>query len=359
MLLESWSAKYVDSFGNNNFKVTPNFDKIANSGIKFTNFYANGQRSIIGVTAIFSGINLFPQMQYLGNGLELSSISYLGDIVKKHGYSTISMQSSKRGSFRLDSISKLAGFDSYYGAEDMSQVGNENGDRKPRFGTWDGNMYNLLFEKILKTKKPFLSFAFTSTTHVPFISPGKKWEYYSHNNKNIFGFLNTLKYADDKLGKFIQRCKKEPWFDNTIFIFLADHTVGFGNDSKLLKNLKIKMKNRDLEGMRIPLVIYAPKIFKPKVINKVGSQVDIIPTIIDILNIDSTFTTISNSLLGNNAGFALFSRGQTIGYVDNSGYTIHTLKNKLDQTGNFDQEKKIKSIYQTINSLLIKNEWYK
>ena len=296
VLLESWSAKYVDSFGNNNFKVTPNFDKLASQGLLFSNFYANGQRSIEGITALFTGLTVLKGMHYLGAGLELSNLSYIANIAKDNGYSSISMQSSDRGSYRVDALSNIAGFEHYYGAEDMPLIGDENKSVKPKFGTWDGNMYQLLSQKLSIQKEPFLSFCFTATTHSPFISPGKKWEPYPHNNTNLYGFLNTLSYADNKLGEFMQRSQKEPWFDNTIFIFMADHTIGFGDDSKLFKDTDVKVANRPLEGMRIPLLIYAPKFFKHQVIETIGSQADIIPTLMDILDWKGSFSTLSHSL---------------------------------------------------------------
>jgi phosphoglycerol transferase MdoB-like AlkP superfamily enzyme len=358
ILLESWSSKYIDSFGHNNFKVTPNFDKLAKQSILFTNFYANGQRSIEGITALLTGVPVLKGFNYLGSGLELSNLSYLGTILKDNSYSTIAMQSSKRGSFRVNNITKLAGFDKYFGAEDMPLIGEEDKDKKPRFGTWDGNMYNLLNKELDNMKEPFLSFSFTSTTHTPFISPGKKWEHYKHNNKNIFGFLNTLKYADDKLGLFINNAKKKPWFDNTIFIFMADHTIGFGDDSGLFQDTNIKVQNRELENMRIPLLIYAPKIFKPSINNTVGSQVDIIPTLVDILGLKGSFSTLSNSLLHpTNNQFAIFNSGQTIGIVNKSGYLKHTLDKKLEQTGNNTLEEKLLSSYQIMQKLLNENKW--
>ncbi len=359
ILLESWSSKYVDSFGKNNLKVTPNLDNLAKNGLMFTNFYANGQRSIEGITALLTGIPVLKNFNFLGSGLELSNLSYLGTLAKENNYSTIAMQSSKRGSFRVDSISKMAGFDSYFGAEDMPSVGDEDKNSKPRFGTWDGNMYDLLYKKLSTQKEPFLSFAFTSTTHTPFYSPGKKWEVYPHNNKNLFGYLNTLKYADDKLGLFMKKAKKEPWFDNTIFIFMADHTIGFGDDSSMFEGTNISIKNRELEEMRIPLVIYAPKIFKPKVIKTIGSQADILPTLVDILNWKGHFTTLSNSILTpSSKPFALFNSGQTISMVNKSGYIKHTLKKRLELTGDSTMEKELLSIYQTGSKLLQNNKWY-
>jgi phosphoglycerol transferase MdoB-like AlkP superfamily enzyme len=360
ILLESWASKFVDSFGHNNLNVTPNFDKIAAKGITFPNFYANGQRSIEGITALFTGIPALKNFNYIGSGLELSNLSYIGDIAKENNYSTISMQSSKRGSFRIDSISKIAGFDSYYGAEDIPWVGDEDKNKKPAFGTWDGNMYAFLLKKLSVQKEPFLSFAFTSTTHTPFRSPGKKWEVYKHNDKNIFGYLNTLKYADDKLGEFIKNAKKQKWFDNTIFIFMADHTVNFANENSSLAKVGKKIKKRELEEMKIPLVIYAPKIFKPSINYTVGSQADIIPTLIDILNWKSSFTTISNSLFANNKNpFAIFKFGNIVGFVEKDGYIKHTLKKRLEMRGDKSLEEKLLSLYQVTAKLLKENRLYK
>jgi len=358
VLLESWSAKYVDSFGNNNFQVTPNFDKLASQGLLFSNFYANGQRSIEGITALFTGIPVLKGFNYLGSGLELSNLSYLGNLAKENGYSTISMQSSQRGSYRVDSISKFAGFDAYYGAEDMPLVGDEDKDKKPKYGTWDGNMYHLLSQKLSTQKEPFLSFSFTSTTHAPFISPGKKWEMYEHDTTNLFGYLNTLKYADEQLGLFIEKAKKEPWFDNTIFIMMADHTIGFGDDSSLFKNTNINIKNRTLEEMRIPLLIYGPKFFSHEVIDTIGSQADIIPTLMDILEWKGNFSTLSHSLFSSqNKQFVLFNAGETIGMIDKSGYVKHTLEKRLELTGDVTLEKKLLSVYQISSKYLQKNKW--
>ncbi|HIP47331.1 MAG TPA: LTA synthase family protein [Campylobacterales bacterium] len=357
LFLESWSAKYVDSFGKNNLQVTPYFDKLASEGLVFPNFYANGQRSIEGITAIFTGIPALKGFNYLGSGLELSNLSYLGNLAKENGYSTISMQSSQRGSFRIDAISKIAGFDAYYGAEDMPLVGNEDKDATPKFGTWDGNMYHLLSQKLSTQKEPFLSFSFTSTTHSPFVSPGKKWEQYEHDTTNIFGYLNTLKYADDKLGLFMENAKKEPWFDNTIFIMMADHTIGFGDDSKLFKDTNIHIKNRVLEEMRIPLLIYAPKIFEHQVIETIGSQADILPTLIDILDWEGGFATLSHSLFSpKDEQFVLFNTGETIGMINESGYVKHTLEKRLELSGEEALEKKLLSLYQVSSKLLRENK---
>ncbi len=359
VLLESWSSKYIDSFSNNNLGVTKNFDKIANNGLKFTNFFANGQRSIEGITALFTGIPILPGFNYLGKGLELSNFSYLGNSAKNAGYSTMAMQSSKRNSFRIDSIAKLAGFDKFYGKEDIPDLGLERKDAKPRFGTWDNNMLSFYLKKINTLEEPFLSFAFTSTTHIPFVSPGKKWEKYKHDENNILGFLNTLNYADEALGNFMEKAKRQKWFDNTIFIFMADHTVGFGRNKELLENTNIKIKNdRALENMRIPLVFYAPKIFtQAKSIGKLSSQADILPTLSDYLGWKTPIATASNSIFSTSSNpFVLFTNGNILGFVSNEGFIKHNLKNTLENNLGNEGMKKILSFYQILSNGIRNNK---
>jgi len=369
IMLESWSNKYIDSFSNSRFKVTKNFDKLAQNGIKFSNFFANGQRSIEGITALFTGIPVLSGFNYLGDGLELSKLSYLGSIAKDNGYSTLSMQSSKRGSYRVDTISNLAGFDSYYGAQDIPSLYLETSGKKPKFGVWDNDMLSFYHQKINSLKEPFLSFAFTSSTHAPFISPGKKWEKYKHNENSIYGYLNTLNYADEALGNFMKKAKSSSWFDNTIFIFLADHTIGFGSDESLLKNSNISIKNRVLENMRIPLLIYAPKIFKPQTISRLTSQVDILPTLSSYLNWNSTISTIGNSIFSTSSKeFILFSYGNIVGFINKYGYIKHTLQKELENSmiynGSYNKKdlnstKELLSIYQILSNSLRNNKLLK
>lgn len=313
IMLESWSAKYIDAFTHNGFKVTPHFDALAASGLKFLNFYANGQRSLAGITAVFTGILPPYGFQSYGEGLELGGLSYLASMAEQNGYDTISMQSSNRGSFRVDKLSELAGFAHYYGAEDIPHVGNEQGH--PHFGAWDGDMLKFLLSKLNSAEEPFLSFAFTSTTHTPYRIPDEKYRIYPHDPNGRGGFLNTMKYVDDEIGNFITQAKKQPWFEHTVFFFMADHCMG--ND---LRGEQSKFDTNDTEVLpqnHIPLIVYAPHIFKPATMYTAGSQADMLPTIADLLHWQQPFATISTSLFDTSAAhFAYLSAGDISSLTD-------------------------------------------
>lgn len=335
IMIESFSAKYLDALANNNFKVTPTLDKLAQDGQLYTNFYANGQRSQEGITTIYTGLTQPVGFENLGEGLELYNPSYLGDIAHKNGYSTLAMQSSNRGSFRVDELSALAGFSEYYGAEDIIKTGEELG--LPSYGAWDGNGFRFLLSKLKTIKEPFVSFFFTASTHSPFYSPGKEWEKYPHDIKSENGYLNTLNYVDSQIKEFMEASKKEPWFDKTIFIFTADHS----NQTKLNALKEIKTSNVYLDELHIPLIIYAPKIIKPKKSHMVSSHNDIIPTIIDILGWKTPFTTIGNSLFDNSVKdrFAFVKMGAIVGIYDGNGSVFYNFNTLISKKGNISKER--------------------
>ncbi len=359
ILLESWSSRYIDSFnGNIGLGATPNFDKLASQGLKFTKCYANGQRSIEGITSLMTGHTIPIGVNSLGSGLELSNLTYLGKIAKNHQYRTISMQSSKRSSYRVGSISTLAGFDEYYGAEDFPTNQEEQTHTPPSFGTWDGNMFRFLHQKLNQTQEPFMTFSFTASTHIQYVSPGEKWEKFQpHHEMTFNGFLNTLYYSDDMLGEFMAEAEKESWFDNTIFILTADHAEIFKTGTEInMKNIDLPQKGK-LVRFEIPLVIYAPKLLKPAVIDEVVSQADILPSIIDFNNWRDSFSTISHSVFDTSVSnrFAFLKRGNIEYLVTRDGYLSHSLKKKTEGDDPV-LEKDLLSIDQTFFNLISSNK---
>lgn len=367
VLLESWGAEHIDGFTRyKELNVTPYFKKMSDEGLKFTNFYANGYRSIYGITSIYTGITLPAGFQYLGSGLELSKLSYLGQIAKENGYHTIAMQSSNRRSYRVDAVSNVAGFEEYYGAEDMPNVEQVDPGRRPNTGTFDYNMFYLLDQKLNQTKKPFLAFAFTSTNHSDYHLPSAKFERYPHDLRNYYGTLNSYIYVDNAIERFMEMAKKEPWFDNTIFIFTADHGRGDG-----LCDIGKKLRPDDkslasIEHNRIPLIIYAPKIFKPKVIQTLGSQNDILPTIMDILGFShQPFSVIGNSLLDSSIKdrFVYLYLGDEIGYIGKEGYIKHNFKSVVETNATNEAKalltKKLLAVDTAEAGLLTNNRWAK
>ncbi len=366
VLLESWGAEHIDGFTRyQELGVTPYFKKLSNEGLKFTNFYANGYRSINGLTSVFTGVTVPPGLQYLGSGLELSRLSYLGKIAEQNGYQTISMQGSDRRSFRIDAVSKLAGFDHYYGAEDIPNIETVEAGRKPETGTYDYNLFHFMHQKLNTAQKPFIGFMFTSTNHTDYHLPHSKFERYPHDLRGQYGRLNSLIYVDNAIERFMEGVKKEPWFDSTIFIFTADHGSGDALDpvGKSLRPNDVSLPG--IEHFRIPLVIYAPKIFKPQTLETLGSQNDILPTIIDLLGFQQPFTAMGNSLFDTSVSsrFVYLFGGNQIGYISKEGYIMHNFKTVVESKGSphaiAQMQRNLFAIDSVESKLLEQNKWVK
>ena len=356
ILMESWGVKYVDSFGHNNYRATPNFDRLAAQGLKFTSFYAAGQRSITGIQATITGIPPVGGIPALGFGLEVSNISKLGEIARRHDYETVFLQASRRRSFMVDAIAGAAGFAEYRGMEDFPKLLDYPDYGASRFG-WDYETLMFLKGRLDKAKKPFVAYLFTGTTHTPYPPLGKRWDLKPTSTESEEGFLNTLYYSDWSIGEFMKAAEKEPWFAKTVFIFTADHAqVHYGNGNGGYR-----------EKFHTPLVIYAPGIFRePKVMTGVGSQLDILPTIIDLLGFDDSFSAMGDSLFRKAEQRAFCSEGDVVGIITDKGFLTHSLRNRLE-TGYFEGiapqgyfaglEKELLAENQLVFSLLKSNRW--
>ena len=366
VLLESFGAEHLDGFTHyKELGVTPYFKKLSNEGLKFTNFYSNGYRSIFGITSVFTGLTIPAGFDYLGKGLELSHLSYLGEVAQQNGYSTLAMQASNRRSYRVDAVSHLAGFEQYFGAEDMPNVEKVDKGRKPLTGTYDYNMFAFYHKKINTLKEPFLAFTFTDSSHSDFHLPSAKFEKFPHDKKNYNGYLNAISYTDNSIKRFMESVKDEPWFDRTIFIFTADHGSGDALNPIARKYRPDDKPLPSIEHFRIPLIIYAPKIFKPKEVKTLGCHNDIFPTIVDMLGWKADIATMGSSLFDKDITerFVYFFAGNLIGIINKDGYMKYNFKNIVENSAPENKTKHLEDLLfgaDTVEAQLLKqNRWAK
>lgn len=345
--LESWVPNYIDSVNGTAYGVTPNFDKLVKYGSYFNNFYAFELRSLQGITAVLTGIPALPKMPKLGYGLQNTSMTKLPQILKNKGYRTIFAQTSQRASFNLDKSAKLLGFDEVYGMEDMPKQFNY---AKAEGYGYDYDMYHLLTEKLRGGQEPFFVFAFTGITHTPYLGYLEGFDKYPNTTEEN-KYLNSLLFADYSIGYFIEEARKEPWFYDTVFIFVADHTFN--------RNGNIK------EKYHIPFLIYAPKYIKAQKSDALGSQLDILPTLFDLLRLQEPYSAAGKSLFAEDGERrAVFADGYTIGLIKNDGAIRHTREKALEEEkyeGTFDKtkaEEELLSLDKTVFTLIKEDRWY-
>ncbi|MDO4433488.1 MAG: LTA synthase family protein [Alysiella sp.] len=284
ILLESWSYRYIDALSGNQYGVTPHTDKLISKSQVWTQFYAAGQRSIIGIQAALTSVPALPEREPLGFGLELNKMSRIAELANRRGYRTIMAQSSKRRSFHMDGIAKSLGFQEYFGQEDVPLLRDYPQDTPP-FG-WDYDTLQFFGKQISQqAEKPFFAFLFTGTTHEPFANVDAEFTKYPHDNKGENGFLNTLAYSDWALHQFMKYAEQQSWYNNTIFVFTADHTLNAGAKPTDVKQL-----------FHIPLIVFDPSNPVGQRHDELSSQYDLLPTFADILGVNEPVSTFGKSL---------------------------------------------------------------
>jgi phosphoglycerol transferase MdoB-like AlkP superfamily enzyme len=325
LLLESWGATQVDAMRQQMhlqpLQATPNFDRLAQSGRLFSNFYASGQRSIVGLSAIMTGLPVLPGMPAMGDGMEQFPINFLGNIAVSQGYQTLFIQSSERLSLKLNALSSRAGFQTYMGDEDIPEL---HSVKKPSgvWGTWDHNTFQEANKQFSQMKQPFLGLVFTSTTHGPWMTPDRRWDKFPKETDKGRA-MNSLYYADWALGEFVAAAKKSPYYNNTIFILLADHASQFIDNRTDARNL-----------FHIPFLMFGPGV-KPGVDQRIGSQTDILPTVIDAVGWGGQYKSIGRSLLrpDTSGASALGVSDRMMTYITPKGWLSHDLSQRLGAGG--------------------------
>lgn len=215
VLEESLGAEFVGRLGG--LPLTPNLDRLGDQGIWFDNLYATGTRSVRGIEAVVAG---FPPTSAV---------------------STVKLAKSQRDFFTLASFLKQHHYEStfYYGGEshfdNMRSYFMGNGfDRVMEqkempanafVGTWgasDGDLFDVAHQQFSQqpADKPFFALVFSSSNHSPFEFPDGGFDPYEQPKNTV---NNAVKYADHALGQFFEKAKRSAYWDNTLFLVVADH----------------------------------------------------------------------------------------------------------------------------------------
>ena len=316
LFVESLTPRYVDSFGGNDYKITPNLDKLSEVGWKFNRFYSHGQRSIDGAQSVLTGMPSVLGLPTIAN--TSANYSKIAALAEQSGISTIFVNSTLRESFLAQAIASSIGFSEYYGKEDMPLLLDYLPEEKDRNLGWDYETLMFSLKKIKNQKTPFMAFINLSTDHTPFPKLTAPFNRHPHHETEEGGYLNSLNYTDWAIGEFINKAKKEQWFDKTIFVITADHVLAHFQ------------KGDFLERFRIPLIFYAPHLMKPKIVETVTSQLDLMPTFLDFMGLDTQYTALGSTLLHEQESEALVREGSLIGIITDRAYLKHSLIRRME-----------------------------
>lgn len=279
IIVESLSRNYISYFKGTS--QTPFLDSLFGKSLVFQNSYANAKESIQGIPAVVASIPSWQDDPYIFSKYASNNVQSIASILKPYGYASYFFHGAGKGSMGFDAFAASAGFDHYVAKEDYPDPAAFDGS----WGIWDEPFLQYMSTILKKETKPFVSVLFTLNSHHPYKIPA---QYESKFNVSGHPINRSVQYADYALKCFFDSAKKEPWFANTLFVITADHT-----GPNTIQNLTNKV------DMSIPIVFYQPNNKLMGTQEVVANQIDILPTILDLMNYNKPFYSLGKSLFIN------------------------------------------------------------
>ena len=281
--IESFSAKYMGSNGHPG-GLTPNLDQLRKESLYFSNFYATGTRTDRGLEAITLSIPPTPGRSIVKRVGRESGYSSLGQQLNHVGYDSVFVYGG-RGYF--DNMNAFFSGNGYR-VVDQSSVDEADIHFKNAWGMADEDLYRQtlkLADADYAKQKPFLLQLMTTSNHRPYTYPDGRIDIASGDGRD-----GAVKYTDYAIGKFLQEARSKPWFNNTLFVFVADHTAGSAGKEDL-----------PVRNYQIPLFIYAPNLVPAREDAQLASQIDLAPTLLGLLDLGYESTFFGRNLLAPSA----------------------------------------------------------
>ncbi|MBF0133445.1 MAG: LTA synthase family protein [Magnetococcales bacterium] len=303
--VESLSAEFLGAYGDRR-GLTPNLDALAAESLLFEEIYATGTRTVRGLEALTLSIPPTPGQSLLRrpNNDHLFSSGFL---FKQRGYDVRFIYGGHGYFDNMNTFFSGNGFE----IVDRGSLSQEEIHFANIWGVADED----LLDRVLKESdishargKPFFHLVMTTSNHRPFTYPDGRIDIPSHSNRD-----GGVKYTDYAIGRFMREAKNHPWYDHTIFVIIADHCASSAGKVDLAANKH-----------HIPWLMVGPGLLTPRRVPGMASQIDVMPTMLGLLNFSYDSKFFGKDLLANPElpGRALLGNYQKLGYLHGDQLTI-------------------------------------
>jgi phosphoglycerol transferase MdoB-like AlkP superfamily enzyme len=286
--------------------LTPNLDALAGESLVFTDFYASGNTTYKGIYSLVFGYPTIYARHPFRSAEYRQPAGGLGHELHRRGYRTIFLCPHDEQFDNLGGYLKNNGFETVVAQGDF-----------PRelihttLGVSDDDLFQQTIPRLNAlhaSGAPFLALYLTASDHSPFYTPrGPGFRPRSLGDKG-----KLVEYADWAIGRFMEAARREPWYRNTVFVFVSDHGT-----------LRDPAWDLDLSVYRSPLLIHIPGRTGERVdLPRLGVQLDVFPTIMGILGFPWTNNTFGIDLVRETRPYAFFSSDDAVGVVDDEFFLI-------------------------------------
>ena len=311
--VESLSADYLGAFGDQR-GLTPRLDALAKEGMLYSRLYATGTRTVRGLEALSLGTPPIPGQAIVrrpGN----EHLATVGEILRRQGYETF---------FLYGGYGYFDNMNAYFAGNDYQVIDRTDFPKASVgfanvWGVADEFLFDNALNQIDRTHaagKPFMAQIMTTSNHRPYTYPDGRIDIPSPGGRN-----GAVKYTDYAIGHFIEQASKKPWFADTLFVIVADHCASAAGKSKL-----------PVKGYHIPLILYAPRLLPPGRSDRLVSQIDIPPTLLDVMGLPGDDHFFGRSLFeqAQDAPRAFISNYQELGYMKAGRLTVLGPKQRVE-----------------------------
>ena len=324
VFLESWSGNFIDELGSD-LHVTPNFSKMASKGILFTNHYASGTLSHQGISSTFSAFPSTPFTYIIELPSKYNSLNCFPKDLRNVGYNT---------SFHFGGQLIYGNIKAYIYFNEFDEIieGKDFDSSVPtgQLGHHDEYLWARTLKDIDDYPEPFFATVFTGSTHSPYDMPVDDFKKFDSRYNKL---LNSMYYADSCIADFMAKAKTKPWYDNTLFVFVADHS----------HPSPFKFPFYSKEVRKIPLLFYGNVLkdeYKGVQIDKIISQTDIAATLLSQLDMPFEKYHWSKDVFNpNTPDFAYFGFNNGYGFVTPKGNYTDVMGIDRILESNFDSPK--------------------
>ena len=293
LIVESMGKEYIGSFnrdldGGAYQGYMPFIDSLLTQSLTFEYSYANGRISMDAMPSILSGLPMMVEPFFL-TPASLNDAEGLPKMLAREGYSSAFFHGAHNISMGFSAYAHSIGYGHYYGLDEYCQSPKYGGmdDFDGKWAIWDEPFLQFTLDNIGGMRQPFLATAFTASSHHPYNLP----EQYRDSLKDEGGqpIHKCVRYTDLSLRRFFERASHEPWYRNTIFVLVADHTNQTSHD----------VYKTDLGLYSIPIIFFAPDgSITPELRNDViAQQTDITPTLLHLLGYSKPYLAFGDDLL--------------------------------------------------------------
>ena len=306
--VESLSASYLGAYGDDE-NLSPEMDKLIQQGFKFERMFATGTRTVRGLEALSLGIPPIPG-QSIVHRPDNESLATIGEYLRPQGFNTY---------FIYGGYGVFDNMNNYFRGNHYEVVDRTDFDPKTIvqenvWGVADESLFNnslAILDASHQTGKPFFAHIMTTSNHRPFTYPTGRIDIAPGHRDG------AVKYTDYAIGDFIKQAQSKPWFKDTLFVIVADHCASSAGKTKL-----------PVDKYHIAAFFYNPNIVKPYVHEKMTSQLDLAPTLLDILGKPGKEHFFGQSIFNAKTERAFISNYQELGYLKNNTLIVLSPKQK-------------------------------